>query len=275
MRIVADSSCDLYSCDYSDFITVPLTVYTDERSFCDDENLNVTEMLDYLEKYKGRSYTSCPSITAWMQAFEGAEEIFVMTVTSALSGSYSSAVTAARQYKEIHPDVRIAVIDSLSTGAEELLAIRALIRFIHAKQTFDEVEENIRTYLKKSRLFFSFFSLHNLAQNGRVNKTVAAVLNALVITVTGTATSEGTIDVTGKARGEKKSLEMLYREMIKAGYHGGRAIITHTENEAGAARLRELILNEWPEADVHIFPTRGLCSYYMERKGVVVSCETD
>ena len=54
MRIVADSSCDLYSTDYSDFITVPLTVYTDERSFYDHENLNVTEMLDYLEKYKGR-----------------------------------------------------------------------------------------------------------------------------------------------------------------------------------------------------------------------------
>ena len=275
MRIVADSSCDLYSTDYSDFITVPLTVYTDERSFYDDENLNVTEMLDYLEKYKGRSYTSCPSINAWMQAFEGADEIFVMTVTSALSGSYSSAVSAAEQYKETHPDVKISVIDSLSTGAEELLAIHALIRFISAGQTFEEISGNIRSYLRKSRLFFSFFSLHNLAQNGRVNKTVAAVLNALVITVTGTATSEGKIDVTGKARGEKKSLETLYSEMIKAGYHGGRAIITHTENETGARKLRELILNEWPKADVQIFPTRGLCSYYMERKGVVVSCETD
>ena len=60
VRIVADSSCDLFTLDYEDFITVPLTVYTDERSFLDDENLNVTEMLDYLEKYKDRSYTSCP-----------------------------------------------------------------------------------------------------------------------------------------------------------------------------------------------------------------------
>ena len=51
MRIVADSSCDLYSLDYNDFKTVPLTIYTSEKSFTDDENLNIKEMLDYLEKY--------------------------------------------------------------------------------------------------------------------------------------------------------------------------------------------------------------------------------
>ena len=51
MRIIADSSCDLYSLDYQDFKTVPLTIYTKERSFVDDENLNITEMLDYLASH--------------------------------------------------------------------------------------------------------------------------------------------------------------------------------------------------------------------------------
>ena len=68
MRIIADSSCDLYSLDYQDFKTVPLTIYTKERSFVDDENLNITEMLDYLASYKDRSYTSCPSIDAFKEA---------------------------------------------------------------------------------------------------------------------------------------------------------------------------------------------------------------
>ena len=86
MRIVADSSCDLYSLDTKDFKSVPLSIYTDERTFVDDPDLNITEMLDYLASYKGRSYTSCPSSDAWMQSFEGADEIFVLTVTSSLSG---------------------------------------------------------------------------------------------------------------------------------------------------------------------------------------------
>ena len=63
--------------------------------------------------------------------------------------------------------------------------------------------------------------------------------------------------------------------MKKAGYTGKRAIITHVENEAMALSLKQEILQEYPEADIHILPTRGLCSYYMERKGIVVSCETE
>ena len=292
MRIIADSSCDLYSLDYQDFKTVPLTIYTKERSFIDDENLNITEMLDYLASYKDRSYTSCPSIDAFKEAFEGADEIFVMTITSALSGSYNSALNAAQMYKDEHPLAKIAVFDSLSTGAEEILALQKLVKLIKegknfetieeeiraylAKEgkNFETIEEEIRAYLAKSRLFFSFFSIHNLAQNGRVNKTAAGVLNVLNIGVYGTATSEGKIAMTGKARGEKKCLKALFDQMKEAGYEGGKAIITHTENEEAAQNLKDLVLSSYPDANIQIFPTRGLCSYYMERKGVVISCET-
>ncbi|MBQ6344396.1 MAG: DegV family protein [Anaerolineaceae bacterium] len=275
MRIVADSSCDLFTLDYEDFITVPLSIYTDKRSFTDDETLNVTEMLDYLAKYKGRSYTSCPPIDLWKQAYEGADEIFVMTVTSALSGSYMSALNAAEMYLEEHPSARISVIDSLSTGAEEVLALNKLVELIKEGKDFETIDQTIRTYLKKSRLFFSFFSLHNLSQNGRVNKAVSLALTALNIAVTGTATAEGKIDVTGKARGEKKSLQTLFKDMTAAGYKGGKAIITHTENEEAAVDLKKLVQETYPDADIKIVPTRGLCSYYMERRGVVISCETE
>ncbi len=275
MRIVADSSCDLYTMDHKDFKTVPLTVYTDERSFLDDETLNVTEMLDYLAKYKNRSYTSCPPIDVWLEAFRGSDEVFAMTITSALSGSYSSAMSAAEMYREENPDAKVSVIDSLSTGGEEILFLQKLKQLMDEGLDFETIDQKIREYTKTTRLFFSFFSIHNLAQNGRVNKAVAATLNVLNIGVYGTATQEGTIAVTGKARGEKKCLNALLEEMKKAGYKGGKAVITHTENQEAAKRLREMILVEYPDADIQIFATRGLCSYYMERKGVVISLETE
>ena len=274
MRIIADSSCDLYTLDFPDFRTVPLAVYTDEKSFTDDESLNITELLDYLASFQGRSYSSCPSVDAWLGAFEGADEIFVMTVTSALSGSYNSACTAAGIYKEEHPGVKISVIDSLSTGAEEILLLYRLKELIEEGETFETADRNIRAYLTQTRLFFSFFSLHNLSQNGRVSKAAAAALSVLNIAVTGTASSEGRISVTGKARGTRKSIKTLIQDMKKAGYYGGRAIITHVENEETAENLKQAILNEYPGAEILIFPARGLCSYYMERKGIVISCET-
>ncbi len=275
MRIVADSSCDLYTMDHEDFRTVPLTIYTDERSFLDDENLNVTEMLDYLAKYKDRSYTSCPPIDAWLEAFRGSDEIFAMTITSALSGSYNSAMSAAEMYREENPNAKVSIIDSLSTGGEEILFLQKLKELMDEGDDFETIDHKIRKYVKTTRLFFSFFSIHNLAQNGRVNKAVAATLNVLNIGVCGTATQEGTIAVTAKARGEKKCLKFLLDESKKAGYRGGKAIITHTENQEAAKRLKEMVLNEFPDADIQIVATRGLCSYYMERKGVVISLETE
>lgn len=275
MRIVADSSCDLYSLENVDFHTVPLKIYTEEKSFTDDPDLNIKEMLDYLEKYNGRSFTSCPSIDAWLEKFQGADEIFAMTITSALSGSYSSALAAAEMYKEENPDVKISVIDSLSTGAEEILALNKLVELINQGLSFKSIDIQIRQYIKKSRLFFSFYSLHNLAQNGRVNKAVAGVISALSIIITGTATEDGKIDVTGKTRGEKKRCQVLINDMKNAGYKGGKAIITHVENESAAENLRNEVIKEFPDAQIEIFPTRGLCSYYMERKGVVISCETE
>ena len=274
MRIIADSSCDLYTLDVPDFRTVPLTVYTDERSFTDDTALNIRDMLDYLASYKGRSYTSCPSVDAWLNAFEGADEIFVSTVTSALSGSYNSAMTAAGIYQEDNPGVKISVIDSLSTGAEEALLLFRLKELILDGEPFEVADQKIRAYLKKSRLFFSFFSLHNLSQNGRVSKAAAAALCVLNISVTGTASETGKISVTGKARGERKSIRTLFQDMKSAGYNGGRAVITHVENESMAASLKQAVLAEYPQAEIIILPARGLCSYYMERRGVVIACET-
>ena len=273
MRIIADSSCDLYTLDCPDFRTVPLTIFTDERDFVDDTALNITEMLDYLASWKGRSYTSCPAISAWMHEFEGADEIFIMTVTSALSGSYNSAVNAAAIYREEHPDTKISVIDSLSTGGEEVLLLLKLAELVKSGKSFEVIDSEIREYMKHSRLFFSFFSLHNLSQNGRVSKAATAALSLLNIAVTGTASPEGTISVTGKARGNRKAISTILKDMKDAGYQGGRAIITHTENEEQAEAMKQAILKEYPDADLRIYPTRGLCSYYMERRGIVVSCE--
>lgn len=274
IRIVADSSCDLYSLDAPGFTAVPLSVYTDERCFIDDENLNVTEMLDYLAAYKGRSYTSCPPVDAWLKAFEGATEIFVMTVTSALSGSYNSAMNAAEMYREEHPEAKISVIDSLSTGAEEIVLLKKLAELISSNTPFAEADRIIREYLKHTRLFFSFSSLHNLVQNGRVSKAAAAAMCLLNLRVIGTASEEGKISVTGKARGNRKAVRALLEEMKKAGYAGGRAVITHVETEELAEMLKKAVSDEFPNAEIDIFPARGLCSYYMERNGIVISCET-
>ena len=87
IKIVADTSCDLFGLKKVDFACAPMKIITAEKEYVDDESLNVNEMVDYLDQYKGRSKSSCPNSTDWLEAFGDADDIFCVTITSGLSGS--------------------------------------------------------------------------------------------------------------------------------------------------------------------------------------------
>ena len=272
-KIVADSSCDLKSFPDAPFVTVPLSLSTDERSYVDHEDLNVTEVLDYLYSHHGRSYTACPSTQSWLDAFEGADEIYVVTITSGLSGTFSAANVAKEQYLSEHPEVKICVVDSLSTGPGLVLLIEKIAEYKAQGKAFEEIEKDIVAYQKTLKLFFALQSLHNLAVNGRVNKLVASAIGIMNIRILGTASPEGTIDPIAKCRGDKRVLEKLIEEIRSCGYKGGKIRICHVENLELANAIAEKIREFFGNVDLSIIPARGLCSFYAERGGIILGCE--
>ena len=107
MKIVADSSCDLFALQHSAFATSPMKIITEAREFVDDQTLDGAEMVHYLDNYKGKSKSSCPNANDWLEAFGDADDIFCVTITSGLSGSYNSACTAKRIYEEENEGKRV------------------------------------------------------------------------------------------------------------------------------------------------------------------------
>ncbi len=272
-KIIADSSSDTLSLDYVNFESVPLTIATDEKEFIDDAALDCHAMLDHLESYHGRSYTACPSTASWMHAFHGADELYVVTMTSGLSGTYNSARVAAEHYLEDHPDTKILCVDTLSTGPEMRLVIEKIAQLKTLGTTFEQMDQKIRQYMEHTGLLFSLPSLHNFAQNGRVSKILAASVELLGIQFIGKASPKGTLDPIGKCRGTKKLISSLLTELGKAGYMGGKLRLSHNENKPLADQLKSEILRLHPAADIDIYPARGLCSYYAERGGILIGYE--
>ncbi|SDN12084.1 MULTISPECIES: DegV family protein [Lachnospira] len=273
IKFIADSSCDTRKINDTDINIASLRIYTEERDYLDDENLDIHEMLDYLLAYKDRSYTACPSTESWLNAFEGGDEIYVVTMTSGLSGTYNSACVARDLYLEDHPDSKILIVDTLSTGPEMRLMLEKIIDLKKAGKSFEFIENETKAYLSSTRLFFAFKSLHNLAQNGRVNKIVASLIGKLNISIIGTASKEGTIEPIAKSRGVKNVFSKLIEEMTKAGFAGGKVRICHVENEELASGFGAALKNLFPNLDINIYPARGLVSYYAERYGIVIACE--
>lgn len=273
--IIADSTCDILSMDGQNFISVPLTISTEERTFTDDENINVDEMLDYLSSYRGRSRTACPSVDDWLKRYEGFDVIYAVVLSSGISGTYNAAVTAADIYREEHPDAKIKVFDTLSAGPEVRLLCDKIAEFVREGKDFDEVCRLAEFYTKHTRVFFALKSFHNFAQNGRVSKVVAAAAGVLNICVLATASLKGEIEIVSKCRGEKGTIKGFLDCLKKSGYNGGKVYISHCKGPEFAASIARAIKEQYETAKITVYETRGLCSYYAEKGGMLLSCECD
>lgn len=272
-KIVADSSCDMWELNGVDFAVAPITISTDNKHYVDNQELDVHLMSEELAKYKGVSHTACPSVGSWLDCYEGFDEVFVITLTGAMSGTYNSAMTAKGIYEEENENVKVHVFDSLSTGPEMRLLIEKLKKMIDEDLPFEEIVEKGQDYLNHSRLFFALKSLHNFAMNGRVSKTVASAIGVLNISIFATASEEGTIQQISKCRGEKKVVKSMIEHLENAGYHGGKVRISHADNLKLAHSVRDKILELYPHADIIVYPMGGLCTYYAEKGGLLVGCE--
>ena len=272
-KIVADSSCDMWELNGVDFAVAPITISTDNKHYVDNQELDVHLMSEELAKYKGVSHTACPSVGSWLDCYEGYDEVFVVTLTGAMSGTYNSAMTAKGIYEEENENVKVHVFDSLSTGPEMRLLIEKLKEMIEEDLPFEEIVEKGQDYLNHSRLFFALKSLHNFAMNGRVSKTVASAIGVLNISIFATASEEGTIQQISKCRGEKKVVKSMIEHLEDAGYHGGKVRISHADNLKLAHNVRDKILELYPNADIIVYPMGGLCTYYAEIGGLLVGCE--
>lgn len=272
-KIVADSSCDMWELNGVDFAVAPMTISTDNKHYVDNQELDVHLMSEELAKYKGVSHTACPSVGSWLDCYEGYDEVFVVTLTGAMSGTYNSAMTAKGIYEEENENVKVHVFDSLSTGPEMRLLIEKLKEMIDEDLPFEEIVEKGQDYLNHTRLFFALKSLHNFAMNGRVSKAVASAIGVLNISIFATASEEGTIQQISKCRGEKKVVKSMIEHLENAGYHGGKVRISHADNLKLAHSVRDKILELYPHADIIVYPMGGLCTYYAEIGGLLVGCE--
>ena len=273
IKIVADSSANVVSLSSTAFASASLKVIAGEKEFVDDGTLDVGGMVEWFDSYKGKSKTSCPNPGDWLEAFGDADDIFCITITSGLSGSYNAACIAKQMYETDHPDRRVCVIDSLSAGPELVLIIEKLEECIAQGIAYEEICTTIDDYTQKTGLVFMLESLKNFAANGRVSPAVAKIAGVLGIRIVGKASDQGTLEPTNKCRGESKSLSAILANIQSAGLHEGKVRIAHCMNEGAALQLKGMIREVLVKADVKIHECRGLCSYYAEKGGLLVGFE--
>lgn len=271
-RIVADSSSNVLAMDGVNYTTVPMKVVAD-KEYVDDAQLNLAEMVEGLRNHKGKSGSSCPNVGEWLEAFEDAEYVFGLTITKHLSGSYNAAQQAAETYMEEHPDRKVFIVDSLSTGPEMMMIVDKILECQANGDDFETTKAKVLEYNNHNHTLFCLESMMNLARNGRVPMAVAKIAGMLGIRVVGDVEG-GEITPVHKPRGAKKATQALVEMMQERGFQDGNLLrIAHCFAEEQALALRDAAKEIWPNLRFMLEPTTALCSFYAEAGGLMIGFE--
>ncbi len=272
-RIVTDSSCDDTPCldglKDVEFAKVPFIIRVGAADYLDSAELDVPAMLHDMETCQEASRTSCPTPFSWAEQFEQAENTIAITISGNLSGSYNSAMFAREMVLDAHPEKQIFVLDSCGAGSTLSLYAQKAAQWIAQGLEFDQIVKKLRECTFHT--VFALASFNNLIKNGRMSKLAGFVAGRLGLWGIGIGTPEGKIKVKGKVLGIPHVISGIVNDMKEHCFACGNVVISHCQNLDLAEKLRDRIIETWNCAKVKILPTGGLCSFYAERKGLIVA----
>lgn len=275
MKIIVDSCCDLNRDLIEEFNidVVPLTIEFGDCIYRDDENLDMDAFLNNMRNTKERIRTSCPSPNDFMEKFKGPDSAFVVTLSSALSGTNRSACIAKKMYFEEFGEKFINVFDSFSASIGETIIAMKIGEFI--KNGYDElgIVEKVNEYIKGMKTFFMLESFDNLVKAGRVNPIVAKITSVLSVKPIMAGTAEGTIKlyekVIGAKRAFKRFVDVIEEQELKL---EDRILgISHCNCPEKALQFKEEAQKRYNFKDIVIMETRGISSVYANEGGIVIA----
>lgn len=273
-KIVADSSCDLNEEleKAMDVSLVPFKIDVDNDSFIDDENLNVGDLIKAMKNSPNPIKTSCPSPGDFVEEYKDGDNVFVVTISSELSGTYNSAALAKEMIKEEYPNKFIHVFNSKSASVGETLVAMKIHECIEDKLSNSQLVEKVENFINDMKTFFISENLDNLIKNGRISKTQGLIANVLNIKPIMGATDDGNITLIEKARGSKRAFKRLVELIGETGVKFEERIlaISHADALQKAIDLKE-DLKKYNFKDIIIVETKGLSTAYVNDGGVILA----
>ncbi len=274
-RIIGDSCTDLpdYLKKDEHFRLVPLTLIVDNTEIVDNASFDQKDFLRRVKESPNSPKSACPSPEDYMKEFEYDGDIYVVTLSSNLSGSYNSAELAKKLYLEDHPAKKIEIIDSRSASVAQTLIAMKIKELIEKGHLFDSVVGTIRGFRDSLKTKFVLESLETLRKNGRLSNLQAIIASALNIKPVMGATPEGTICKLDQARGIVKALVTMAKAIEHDVIKPQERIlgISHCNNYERAVFVKEEILKRIPFRDCFIVDTAGVSSLYANEGGIITA----
>jgi len=276
-RIITDSSCELpqeYLND-SRFVLAPFRVEVDGVPIRDQADINTKSLLEKIVNSKTFASFSCPSPDIFYNCIaEGdAKRVYIITISSRISGCYLSAKIAKKLYEDAKGDKEIFVIDSKSvSGGECQLALLAM----------ELEEQGLSGEEVKKQLLASRDKLSTMVLLQNVTALYKNIKFPKIKEVIGKAGNIKSFFVGEKEVEDKSLFDVCIKENInqladriaatlKGASEQTRVVITHCNNLIGAEKLRDMLMEKTGINNFVIISTSGLSSMLACDGGIFVT----
>lgn len=274
-KIVVDSCCEVpekYNGD-DRFQIIPLGLEVGDYRIMDDDDFNQAEFLAQVAVCPQCPKSSCPSPEKYMEAYRTeAENVFVITLSSHLSGSYNSAVVGKELYHEQYGDKNIYVLDSETASSGETQYLYKVIELQEKGLSFEDTVKELEAFRDEMKTYFILDNLETLRKNGRLTGVKAMVVSTLNIKPIMYG-DHGVIAQKSQAIGMKKAISKLAEIIIKEvpDAKDRTLMISHCNCPDKAQFMKKELLARTEVKDIVVMDTRGISSMYANDGGIVVT----
>lgn len=278
-KILSDSCCDYVQQgeDILSFITrIPLSIELEGQHFQDDHTLDTAALLEAMTQSKTAPRSACPSPMLFAEACAGKEQdVYIVTLSNKMSGSYASACTGADIARSEHPGKNIHVFDSLSAACAQVDICLRIQELAESGMPFGQVVSEVEAFIQTLSTIFVLEDLDVLRKNGRLNNLQALAVSALRIKMVMVADGQGSIAVRAKGIGVNRALSAMV-DYIKSVYDARPCpertlVITHCACLERAEEMCKRILAVCPFAKSLICRSSGISSIYANAGGIIVA----
>ncbi|MCL2558919.1 MAG: DegV family protein [Turicibacter sp.] len=259
VAIVSDSTSGLTDELLKEYhiFTSYLMIIFEQDSYQEFKEVSPEKFIELSNAQKELPTTSQPSPGLTVEIYEnilkeGYDEIIHLTISSALSGSYASAVSAA----EMVDASKIHVYDTKNVAYPQgALAIEAA-KLANAGKSADEVLARLAELQENVKLIAAIDDMTNLKKGGRVSAISASLGSVLQIKPVLSVNPEGMLEAEAKVRTFKKAIDFLVDAAKEAKLDASKDEIgiLHMENPEAAAQIKAKVLEIYPDIDIVELP---------------------
>ncbi|MBM6774343.1 DegV family protein [Olsenella profusa] len=222
VRIITDSGIDLPGELDPRLTVVPLAITFGSTTYEDGVDLTNDRFYELLVESDELPKTSQATPYEYAQVFDevraAGDEAVVVTLSSALSGTYQSAVTAAADYEGVH------VVDSLNVTIGQGILVQYALRLADEGLGAAQIAERVEAARDRVCLVALLDTLEYLKRGGRIPKSVGTIGELLNIKPV-VGVRDGEVVMLGKARGSKNGRNLLHQAVEKNGIDFGMPIL--------------------------------------------------